>query len=129
MFLDDDETQGIIMIGEIGGSAEEEAAQFLIDHKIKKPVTGFIAGVTGTAGSGAWAMPAPSSRVARATAGDKIEAMKRAGIHVADSPAALGFDHARRDEGLRSRSRPSRHASLGRGVGRAGSASFGNTRN
>jgi succinyl-CoA synthetase alpha subunit len=83
-FLADDETQSIIMIGEIGGSAEEEAAQFLKDEAKrgrKKPVAGFIAGRTAP----------PGRRIGgKGDAESKIEAMKSAGITVAESPAGLG---------------------------------------
>ncbi|HTJ91323.1 MAG TPA: succinate--CoA ligase subunit alpha [Acidocella sp.] len=88
-FLHDDETQAIIMIGEIGGPSEIDAAEFLAKHKIKKPTVGFIAGVTAPPGRRMGHAGAVISG-GKDTAAAKTAAMKEAGILVADSPAALG---------------------------------------
>jgi succinyl-CoA synthetase alpha subunit len=89
MFLDDDETEAIVMIGEIGGAAEEDGAELLKKSKIKKPVVGFIAGLTAPPGRRMGHAGAIISR-GKGGAEDKIEAMKSAGIAVADSPADIG---------------------------------------
>jgi succinyl-CoA synthetase alpha subunit len=89
LFLNDPETESIIMIGEIGGQSEIDAAEFLARDKRKKPVVGFIAGTTAPPGRRMGHAGAVISG-GRDTAGAKIEAMRSAGVHVADSPASLG---------------------------------------
>jgi len=89
LFLKDPDTKSIIMIGEIGGSSEEEAAEFIKSSKIKKPVIGFIAGVTAPPGRRMGHAGAIISG-GKGNAGDKIEKMKTCGIFMAESPAEIG---------------------------------------
>ena len=89
MLLPDPETQGIVMIGEIGGDAEVKAAEFIKASKTKKPVVGFIAGRTAPPGRRMGHAGAVISG-GHDTAAYKVEALRAAGIRVADSPAALG---------------------------------------
>ncbi len=89
MFLADPETEAILMIGEIGGRSEADAAEFLAANKVKKPTVGFIAGVTAPPGRRMGHAGAVISG-GRDTAAAKMEALRAAGVFVADSPAALG---------------------------------------
>ena len=89
LFLKDDETKSIVMIGEIGGSAEEEASEFIKKSKIKKPMVGFIAGLTAPPGRRMGHAGAIISN-GKGGAEDKIEMMKSAGITVSKSPADIG---------------------------------------
>jgi len=90
LFTDDEETEGVVLIGEIGGTAEEEAAQWVLDNNFTKPVVAFIAGQTAPPGRRMGHAGAIISG-GKGTAKEKINALKSAGIHVAGSPAEIGI--------------------------------------
>jgi succinyl-CoA synthetase alpha subunit len=89
LFAEDDDTHGVVLIGEIGGSAEEEAAQWVVENNFTKPITAFIAGQTAPPGRRMGHAGAIISG-GQGTAADKIIALKEAGIHVSESPAEIG---------------------------------------
>ena len=89
LFLKDDDTKSILMIGEIGGTSEEEASEFIKNHKIKKPIVGFIAGITAPSGRRMGHAGAIISG-GKGSAKDKINKMKECGITIAESPAEIG---------------------------------------
>jgi len=89
LFLNDEETKSILMIGEIGGTAEEEASEFIKNHKIKKPIVGFIAGITAPPGRRMGHAGAIISG-GKGTAQDKINKMEECGITIAKSPSEIG---------------------------------------
>ncbi len=90
LFLNDDETKSILMIGEIGGLAEEEAAEYIKNHKIKKPMVGFIAGVTAPPGRRMGHAGAIISG-GKGGAEEKIKKMEESGITIAKSPSEIGI--------------------------------------
>jgi len=89
LFLNDEETKSILMIGEIGGTAEEEAAEFVRNHKMKKPIVGFIAGITAPPGRRMGHAGAIISR-GKGSAEEKIKKLEDCGISIAESPALIG---------------------------------------
>ena len=89
MFEEDSQTEGIVMVGEIGGTAEEEAAEFVKNHNIKKPIVGFVAGLTAPPGRRMGHAGAIISG-GKGGAEDKIKKMEECGITIAKSPSEIG---------------------------------------
>ena len=90
LFLNDEETESIVMIGEIGGTAEEEAAEFIKNHRIKKPMVGFVAGITAPPGRRMGHAGAIISG-GKGNADEKIKIMEKSGITMAKSPSEIGI--------------------------------------